>query len=134
MWVLARNVTEFNLLYDEEVHVKLEEMGFKNGDREPVASYQGSDCVYEDTASSGGGGLSEGEKIGLTLIIIICIGIFVVAVVMFVKNRDPVHSSRDPDADEESVHLVNGRGGGSTANPLSDANAKVMEEGNEGGL
>jgi lipocalin len=48
MWVLARNVTEFNLLYDEEVHVKLEELGFKEGSREPVASYQGSDCEYEN--------------------------------------------------------------------------------------
>ena len=48
MWVLARNVTEFFALYDEEVHVKLEELGFKEGSREPVVTYQGSDCEYED--------------------------------------------------------------------------------------
>lgn len=48
MWVLARNVTEFNLKYDAEVHVKLDELGFKEGDKEPVASYQGSDCEYEN--------------------------------------------------------------------------------------
>ena len=51
MWVLARNVTEFFIKYDAEVLVQLEEFGFKNGTKQPVISYQGSDWVYEDTTS-----------------------------------------------------------------------------------
>ena len=48
MWVLARNVTEFNLLYDAQVLTKLDELGFNEGAKAPVASYQGSDCEYEN--------------------------------------------------------------------------------------
>jgi lipocalin len=49
MWVLARNVTEFNALYDAEVLVQLEALGFKDGTKQPVASYQGNDCEYESS-------------------------------------------------------------------------------------
>ena len=48
MWVLARNVSEFNTLYDAEVNEKLVQLGFTDGSKEPVASYQGNDCAYEN--------------------------------------------------------------------------------------
>lgn len=49
MWVLARNVTEFFLLYDAEVHLQLEALGFKSGSKQPEATYQGTDCAYESS-------------------------------------------------------------------------------------
>ena len=47
MWVSARNVTEFYALYNDDVLVKLETMGF-NGTKAPVATFQGGDCRYEN--------------------------------------------------------------------------------------
>jgi len=41
--VLARNVTEFKLKYDDEVTAELKEQGFTNFYTE---TYQGSDCMY----------------------------------------------------------------------------------------
>lgn len=115
MWVLARNVTEFNIQYDAEVKNKLESMGYINGDRMPVASYQGSYCVYESNdALNQNDDLSTGAEVGLALIIIIAIGIFGVAIVMFVKERPT--KSWNATEEEESEHLV----AGATNNPISN--------------
>lgn len=137
MWVLARNVEEFNELYDAEVHDKMEAMGYKNGgDRMPVATYQGDDCVYETSALGDGGNesFSHEGKVGLGIIIGVAVGIFLLAGVMFIKNW-PGKSSTSGDGDEESMHLVTDITS-FTNNPLAKAksNSAVMEEGGENGL
>mmetsp|Transcript_6423 Transcript_6423/g.10518 ORF Transcript_6423/g.10518 Transcript_6423/m.10518 type:complete len:170 (+) Transcript_6423:89-598(+) len=49
MWVLARNVTEFFAVYDADVLLELEQLGFNDGNTTvPVKTYQNGDCVYED--------------------------------------------------------------------------------------
>jgi lipocalin len=48
LWVLARNVTEFFSLYNDEVMEKLEQLDYKNETSGPTVTYQGSDCEYED--------------------------------------------------------------------------------------
>lgn len=80
MWVLARNVTEFRLRYDEEVHQVMEDLGFKYGDKTPVETYQGSDCNYilHDSGESSGGGksdsdaLTDGEIVGIAVGFVVC--------------------------------------------------------------
>ena len=109
MWVLARDVDDFNLLYDEEVQAKMEAMGYKYGDRVPVAMYQGGDCDYTDTSlldQEDDDSLSTGGLIGLHVIIAIALGMFIVAGVLFCKNRPGRKSSNPGDMDEESMHLV----------------------------
>ena len=46
LFVLARNVTEFKLQYDDEVTAKLKEQGFTKFYNRPTETYQGSDCMY----------------------------------------------------------------------------------------
>lgn len=46
LFVLARDIQEFNEKYDAEVTATLTELGF-TGLSAPIAVYQGSDCVYE---------------------------------------------------------------------------------------
>lgn len=46
LFVLARNITEFKLKYDEEVLTKLKEQGFTRFYNKPTETYQGSDCMY----------------------------------------------------------------------------------------
>jgi len=47
LFVLARNVTEFNELYDEEVQITLTELGFV-GPTRPIPTFQGPECIYYD--------------------------------------------------------------------------------------
>jgi len=44
--VLARDVAEFKLKYDDEVTAKLKEQGFTKFYNKPTETYQGSDCMY----------------------------------------------------------------------------------------
>jgi len=46
LFVLARNVTEFQQSYEEEVLGKLKEQGFTHIYNEPRKIYQETDCVY----------------------------------------------------------------------------------------
>jgi len=46
LFVLARNVTEFKMIYDDGVRAKLREQGFMKFYNRPTEIYQGSDCVY----------------------------------------------------------------------------------------
>ena len=46
LFVLARDVEEFNEKYDEEVSSLLTDLGFV-GRSAPIPVYQGTDCVYE---------------------------------------------------------------------------------------
>jgi len=46
LFVLARNVTEFKLEYDDEVTAKLKEQGFTKFYNKPTETYQGDDCMY----------------------------------------------------------------------------------------
>ena len=120
MWVYARNVTEFNLLYDDEVRAKLNDMGYItddiNGDKKVVSTYQGEDCVYENylPLNDDDEELSRGARIVLHVIMFLTIGIFIAAIILIAKN----YSTKSPssDDDEESVHLVTDVG---ARNPLS---------------
>jgi lipocalin len=47
LYVLARDVTAFNLKYDREVKLSLVQYGYIVGLKEPISTYQGRDCVYE---------------------------------------------------------------------------------------
>ena len=47
LFVLARDVKIFNEKYDETVRASLESLGFNKKVNSPIATYQGSDCVYE---------------------------------------------------------------------------------------
>ena len=46
LFVLARDVATFNAKYNTEVLAQLETLGF-TGIKKPIATYQGTDCVYE---------------------------------------------------------------------------------------
>ena len=46
LFVLARNVTEFKMNYDNRVREKLKKQGFVKFYNRPTEVYQGSDCVY----------------------------------------------------------------------------------------
>ena len=46
LFVLARNVTEFKMTYEEQVLAKLKEQGFTKFFDKPKETYQGEDCVY----------------------------------------------------------------------------------------
>ena len=46
LFVLARNVVEFKMKYDDEVTAKLKEQGFTKFYNRPTETYQGSDCMY----------------------------------------------------------------------------------------
>ena len=48
LFVLARNVTEFKMMYEEQVLAKLKEQGFTKFFDKPKETYQGKDCVYQD--------------------------------------------------------------------------------------
>ena len=48
LFVLARDVKTFNELYDADVNAQLKTLGF-TGIKKPIATYQGTDCVYEST-------------------------------------------------------------------------------------
>ena len=50
LFVLARNVTEFNENYNEQVLLTLIDLGFV-GPTKPIPTYQGYDCVYYDDRS-----------------------------------------------------------------------------------
>jgi len=47
LFVLARNVSEFNELYNDEVLIKLTQLGFV-GPTQPIPTVQGPGCVYFD--------------------------------------------------------------------------------------
>jgi len=47
LFVLARDVKQFNEKYDEEVTALLAELGFTTRLNKPIATYQGEDCMYE---------------------------------------------------------------------------------------
>lgn len=51
LFVLARNVTDFKMTYEEQVLDKLKEQGFTKFYDKPKEIYQGSDCVYPDVKS-----------------------------------------------------------------------------------
>ncbi len=51
LFVLARNVTEFNELYDAEVQVTLTELGFV-GPLAPIPTNQSADCIYNADRSN----------------------------------------------------------------------------------
>jgi lipocalin len=108
MWVLARNVSEFNMNYDSDVKALLEDMGYIYGDRSLVSTYQGQYCVYETPTSHGDNNddeMSAGAKAGLGLIVAIAVGMFLLAGVMFVKNRP---SLRHRSSASDKVELVSG--------------------------
>lgn len=46
LFVLARNVDEFNIRYDDQILHMLKELGF-TGRKRPLPTYQKDDCVYE---------------------------------------------------------------------------------------
>lgn len=46
LFVLARNVDEFNKKYNEEILHTLNQLGFI-GRKQPISTYQSNDCVYE---------------------------------------------------------------------------------------
>ena len=48
LFVLARNVTDFKVTYEEQVLAKLKEQGFTKFFDKPKETYQGKDCVYRD--------------------------------------------------------------------------------------
>ena len=48
LFVLARDVDTFNEKYDAEVTQKLADLGFSKKFNSPIATYQESDCVYEN--------------------------------------------------------------------------------------
>mmetsp|Transcript_15560 Transcript_15560/g.14093 ORF Transcript_15560/g.14093 Transcript_15560/m.14093 type:complete len:220 (+) Transcript_15560:37-696(+) len=48
LFVLARDVAVFNEKYDATVLAELTTLGF-TGVKKPIATYQGTDCVYEST-------------------------------------------------------------------------------------
>ena len=46
LYVLGRDVDVFRSKYDNEVLTTLDELGFNGKVKEPIATYQGSDCEY----------------------------------------------------------------------------------------
>ena len=48
LFVLARNVETYNTKYKERVSAALTSLGFV-GETAPIDTYQGADCVYEET-------------------------------------------------------------------------------------
>ena len=46
LFVLARNVTDFKMTYEEQVLAKLKEQGFTKFFDKPKEIYQEEDCVY----------------------------------------------------------------------------------------
>ena len=46
LFVLARNIDDFNKKYDEQILNMLNELGFI-GRKQPLPTYQKDDCVYE---------------------------------------------------------------------------------------
>ena len=51
LFVLARNVTDFKMTYEEQVLTKLKEQGFTKFYDKPKEIYQGNDCDYPDVKS-----------------------------------------------------------------------------------
>lgn len=52
LFVLARNVDEFNTKYDKEVNDELDKLGFRFVFNEPVKTVQGGNCSYYPVPSS----------------------------------------------------------------------------------
>lgn len=48
LFVLARDVEDFNEKYDAEVSQKLVDLGFTKKFNSPIATYQKEDCLYEE--------------------------------------------------------------------------------------
>ena len=46
LFVLARNVEEFNKKYNDQLLIILKELGF-TGRKQPISTYQNEDCIYE---------------------------------------------------------------------------------------
>lgn len=46
LYVLGRNVEVFKSKYDDEVLIALDELGFNDKFKEPIATYQGIECEY----------------------------------------------------------------------------------------
>ena len=52
LFVLARNVNDFETLYNDEVAAFLKNSGFTNFLNKPIKTYHGDDCNYTPLASS----------------------------------------------------------------------------------
>lgn len=52
LFVLARDVHEFTERYDKAIRKNLKERGFTYFYNRPIATYQGSDCIYENPLST----------------------------------------------------------------------------------
>ncbi len=115
LFVLARNVTEFNENYNEQVLVTLINLGFV-GPTKPIPTYQGSDCVYyedrSDDANDDAASLSDssdGNTLSANVIIVAGVvgGIAVLALLLgyFYWTFSSTSSSKKSSARESLLEI-----------------------------